>query len=225
MPDILFPSGAGEAAGYLAVPTALRGPATIVLQEWWGLDDHIRSVCDQLATAGFFALAPDLHAEAEGEPGAAQPTMTEQAEREMCAAAGFLASQRGVDSSGVAALGFGLGGGLALRAAATCPQIGAAVIYYALIPGEPDFTDIKGPVLGHFGTADTFISLKTAKGLETDIRSAGVDVTFEKYTGAGHGFFDDSDRQGTYDAQTALISWQRTIGFLRHTLAARARAI
>src|SRR5450759_587476 len=61
MPDIEFPTSAGTAPGYLAVPAGERGPATIVLQEWWGLDEHIRSVCDRFAAEGFFALAPDLY--------------------------------------------------------------------------------------------------------------------------------------------------------------------
>jgi Dienelactone hydrolase family len=50
MPDIEFPTSAGTAPGYLAVPTSKSGPAKIVLQEWWGLDNHILSVCDRLAT-------------------------------------------------------------------------------------------------------------------------------------------------------------------------------
>ena len=83
--------------------------------------------------------------------------------------------------------------------------------------GKPDFTGIKGPVLGHFGTADEFISLRDAKVLETELRTAGVDVTFDKYTGAGHAFFD-TNRLGTYDATAAVGSWQRTVRFLRDAL-------
>ncbi len=61
MPDIEFPTSAGTAPGYLAVPAGEQGPATIVLQEWWGVDEHIRSICDRFAAEGFFALAPDLY--------------------------------------------------------------------------------------------------------------------------------------------------------------------
>jgi carboxymethylenebutenolidase len=73
--------------------------------------------------------------------------------------------------------------------------------------GKPDFSNIKGPVLGHFGTADTFITLRDAKALETELRTAGVDVTFDKYTAAGHAFFNDTNRLGTYDADAARRSW------------------
>lgn len=225
MPEVEFPTSTGMALGYLAVPEAERGPATIVLHEWWGLDDHIRSVCDRLATEGFFALAPDLF----GGETTTQPTEAEQkmmalsmdrAEQDICGASEFLASQPGAEGEGVAAVGFCLGGGLSLWAAASCPRIAAAVTYYYVMPhGKPDFTGITGPVLGHFGTADTFITLKEAKALEAELRSAGVNVTFDKYTGAGHAFFNDTDRLGTYDAAAAERSWKRTVGFLHATLA------
>jgi carboxymethylenebutenolidase len=224
MPDIEFPTSAGAAPGYFAHPVTGHGPATIVLQEWWGLDEHIRSVCDRLAADGFFALAPDLF---RGEP-TTEPSEAEQkamalsmeaAEQEMCGAADFLASQPGVEGQGVGSLGFCLGGGLSLWAAATCPQITAAVTYYYVMPhGKPDFSKIKGPVLGHFGTNDDFISHEEAKALESELRAAGVDVTFHYYEGAGHAFFNDTNRLGTYDADIAQTSWERTLSFLRGAL-------
>jgi len=209
----------------MAVPAAGHGPAAIVLQEWWGVDEHIRSLCDRLAGEGFFALAPDLYrGETATEPSVAQQKMMalsmDQAERDMCAAAEFLASQPGFEGPGVGAVGFCLGGGLSLWAAATCPQISAAVTYYYVMPhGKPDFTGIKGPVLGHFGTADEFIPLEQAKALESELRAAGVDVNFHYYEGAGHAFFNDIDRLGTYDPDAAESSWERTVNFLRSALA------
>jgi carboxymethylenebutenolidase len=225
MPDIEFPTNAGAAPGYLAEPADGHGPATIVLQEWWGLDEHIRSVCDRLAAEGFFALAPNLF---RGEP-TAQPSEAEQkamalsmdqAELDMCGAAEFLASRPGMEGPGVGSVGFCLGGGLSLWAAATCPQITAAVTYYYVMPhGKPDFSKIKGPVLGHFGTNDEFISHEEANALESELRAAGVDVTFHYYDGAGHAFFNDIDRLGNYDPELAQTSWERTVSFLRGALA------
>ena len=61
MPDIEFATSAGTTSGYLAAPSGGNGLATIVLQEWWGLDDSVRSICDRFAAEGFFALAPDLY--------------------------------------------------------------------------------------------------------------------------------------------------------------------
>jgi carboxymethylenebutenolidase len=224
MPDIEFPTSAGTSPGYLAVPAGEHGPATIVLQEWWGVDEHIRSVCDRLAAEGFFALAPDLYrGETTTQPSEAEQKMMAlsmgEVEKEMCGAAEFLASQPGVEGKGVGSLGFCLGGGLSLWAAAACPQITAAVTYYYVMPhGKPDFTKIKGPVLGHFGTADEFVPLDAAKALEAELRDAGLDVTFYYYEGAGHAFFNDTDRLGTYDESATRISWERTVSFLRSAL-------
>jgi len=225
MPDIEFPTSAGTSPGYLAVPAGGRGPATIVLQEWWGVDEHVRSICDRFAAEGFFALAPDLFGgETTTQPSEAQQKMMalsmDQVEKDMCGAADYLASQSGFEGNGVGSVGFCLGGGLSVWAAATCPDITAAVTYYYVMPhGKPDFTNIKAPVLGHFGTADDFIPEEDARKLESELREAGVDATFHFYEGAGHAFFNDTDRLGTYDKDLAQLSWERTVSFLRSALA------
>jgi carboxymethylenebutenolidase len=225
MPDIEFSTSSGPAPGYLATPASGGGPATIVMQEWWGLEEHIRSICDRLAAEGFFALAPDLfRGDTTTQPSEAEQKMMalsmDQAEKDMCGAADFLTSQDGVQGAGVGAVGFCLGGGLAIWAAAACPQITAAVTYYYVMPhGKPDFTKITGPVLGHFGTADEFVSVEAAKALEAELRDAGAEVSFEFHDGAGHAFFNDTNRLGTYDKLAADASWERTVGFLRSSLA------
>ena len=67
-----FPSNGHSAKGYLAMPAAGKGPGVIVIQEWWGLVGHIKSVCDRFAAAGYSALAPDLyHGQTATEPDAA----------------------------------------------------------------------------------------------------------------------------------------------------------
>ncbi len=224
MPDLEFPTSAGPAPGYLAAPAGEQGPATIVLQEWWGVEDHVRSVCDRLAAEGFFALAPDLfEGETTTQPSEAEQKMMalnmEKVEQQMCGAAEFLASQPGFQGTGVGSVGFCLGGGLSVWAAANCPRVTAAVSYYYVMPhGKPSFAAVKGPVLGHFGTADEFISQEQAQALETELRQAGVDTTFHYYDGAGHAFFNDTNRLGTYDLAAAQSSWERTVSFLRGAL-------
>jgi carboxymethylenebutenolidase len=84
--------------------------------------------------------------------------------------------------------------------------------------GKPDFSTVTGPLLGHFGTADQFIPHDDAKALESELRDAGLDVTFHYYDGAGHAFFNETDRLGTYDADAAQLSWGRTVSFLRDAL-------
>jgi carboxymethylenebutenolidase len=225
MPDIEFPTSAGAAPGYLAVPDGEHGPGVIVLQEWWGVDEHIRSLCDRLAAEGFYALAPDLYkGETTTQPSEAQQKMMAlsmgEVEQQMCGAADYLASQPGFEGPGVGAVGFCLGGGLAVWAAATCPNIAAAVTFYYVMPhGKPDFSAIDGPVLGHFGTADEFIPTEDANKLEAELKDAGVDTTFHYYEGAGHAFVNDTNRLGTHDPELAQLAWGRTVDFLRSALA------
>jgi carboxymethylenebutenolidase len=224
MPDIEFPTSHGPTPGYLARPAGEQGPATIVLQEWWGLDSHIRSVCDRFAEAGFFALAPDLYRgeTAQGPDEAQQKMMAlsmETVEQDMCGAAEYLGSLPGVQGPQVGSVGFCLGGGLSVWAAASCPNIGAAVTFYYVMPhGKPDFSKITGPLLGHFGTSDEFISADEAKALEQELRDAGVRVSFQFYENAGHAFFNDTNRLGTYDREAAELAWERTLSFLREAL-------
>jgi carboxymethylenebutenolidase len=226
MPEVEFESNGASAPGYLAVPEDGGGAATIVLQEWWGVDDHIRSVCDRLAHEGFLALAPDLYrGETTTQPDEAQQLMMalnmEQAEKDMRGAVDFLAAHEGFQGEGVGSVGFCLGGGLSVWAASANPKVAATVTYYYVMPhGKPDFSRIRGPVLGHFGEQDAFVSVEDAKALEQEMRDAGVDARFEFYPGVGHAFFNDTDRLGTFDADAADLSWQRTVAFFNENLGA-----
>jgi carboxymethylenebutenolidase len=224
MPQVEFKANGSTATGYLAVPESGSGPGVVVLQEWWGLDDHIRSVCDRLAADGFVALAPDLyHGETASEPGEAQQKMMalsmDQAEVEMSGAVDYLAELDASTGDGVGSIGFCLGGGLSVWAASVNPKITAVVSFYYVMPhGKPDFTKIDAPVLGHFGTADDFIPVETAEALLSDLREAGVKAEFVFYEGAGHAFFNDTNRLGTYDPDAAARAWARSTEFLAENL-------
>jgi carboxymethylenebutenolidase len=224
MPQVEFKANGSTATGYLAVPASGSGPGVVVLQEWWGLDDHIRSVCDRLAGDGFVALAPDLyHGETADQPGDAQQKMMalsmDQAELEMSGAVDYLAELEAATGDGVGSIGFCLGGGLAVWAASVNPKIRAVVSYYYVMPhGKPDFTQIDAPVLGQFGTADDFIPVATAEALLAELREAGVAAEFVFYEGAGHAFFNDTNRLGTYDADAGARAWARSTEFLAEHL-------
>ncbi len=224
MPDVELQVNGQTAPGYLAVPGSGSGPGTIVLQEWWGLEDHIKDVCDRLAGEGFLALAPDLYrGETTEQPDEAEQKMMamsiEQTEKDMRGAVQYLTAHEGFRGEGVGSVGFCLGGGLSVWAAASNPEVRATVTYYYVMPhGKPDFSNVRGPVLGHFGTADEFVPVDDAKSLEQEMSDAGVDVEFEFYEGAGHAFFNDTNRLGTYDPEAARQSWGRTTSFLQEQL-------
>jgi carboxymethylenebutenolidase len=183
-------------------------------------------VCDRLAAKGFIALVPDLYRrEPTTRPGEAQQRMMalsmDRAEKDMRGAAQHPISLGAVAGERVGAVGFCLGGILAIWAAAASPLIGATVTYCYVMPhGKPDFTNISEPVLSHFGTADEFVSPEDARALEKELRDAGVDTTFAFYEGAGHAFFNDTNRLGTYNPKVAASPWERTIAFLPEHLKA-----
>src|SRR5919201_4227864 len=224
MPVVEFEANGGTATGYLAEPEE-EGPGVVVLQEWWGLEPHIREVCDRFAQEGFFALAPDFYrGETTDQPDEAQQKMMamsmDQAEKDMRGAVDYLASHEGFEGSGVGAVGFCLGGGLAVWAGTVNPKVKAVVSYYYVMPhGKPDFAKLEAAVLGQFGTGDDFVSVDDAKALEQEIREGGGgEVEFGFYQGAGHAFFADHDRLGTYDEEHARNAWQRTVDFFKEHL-------
>jgi carboxymethylenebutenolidase len=222
MPEVEFEANGGTARGYLAEPEG-KGPGVVVLQEWWGVDDHIRDVCDRFAGEGFIALAPDLfHGETTEQPDEAEQKMMamnmDEAEKEMRGAVDYLL-EHPKSNGQVGSVGFCLGGGLSIWAAASNPKVGAAVTFYYVMPhGKPDFSRINAPVLGHFGTNDDFISVDDANALKDELQESGVEAAFEFYEGAGHAFFQDHDRLGTYDQDHARTAWGRTVDFFKRHL-------
>jgi carboxymethylenebutenolidase len=222
MPDVEFEANGGRASGYLAEPDG-EGPGIVVLQEWWGVDEHVREVCDRFAGEGFLALAPDLyHGETTDQPDEAQQKMMamnmDEAEKEMRGAVEYLLKHPKSNGK-VGSVGFCLGGGLSVWAASANPKVGAVVSFYYVLPhGKPDFSRINAPVLGHFGTNDDYISVEDAKALEQELQAAGVETAFEFYEGAGHAFFGPHNRIGTYDDEHARTAWQRTIDFFKKHL-------
>jgi carboxymethylenebutenolidase len=224
--NVEFAANGGTASGYLAEPEGGdRAPALVVLQEWWGVDDHIRDVCDRFAGEGFLALAPDLyHGETTEQPDEAQQKMMalnmEEAEKEMKGAVTFLL-EHDRSNGQVGSVGFCLGGGLSVWAATANENVGAVSTFYYVMPhGKPDFSSLNGtPIQGHFGTEDDFVSVDDAKALEAELNEAGAEAAFEFYEGAGHAFFGDHNRLGTYDSEHAGSAWNKTVDFFKRHLA------
>ena len=220
---IEFAANGGRGSGYLAKPASGSGPGLLVIQEWWGLVDHIKQVADRFAKAGFVALAPDMyHGETTTSPDDAGRLMMaldiEHAGKDLRGAAEHLLSLDAVTSKTVGALGFCMGGQLALYAAVEHPQIAACVDFYGIHPEvKPDFAKLKGKVLCHWGKDDAFVTPDAAKALVDAIRAAGGTVETHTYD-AGHAFFNDS-RPDAYDEESAKLAWDRTLTFLRAALA------
>ena len=220
-----FASNGGTARGYLATPAVGTGIPLVVIQEWWGLVPHIIDVCDRFAAEGFVALAPDLYrGETTTEPDEAGKLMMamniEQAAKDMAGAVDEVGLLAGGDRVGVT--GFCMGGGLALVLATQRPdKVKAVVPWYGIIPWpdlEPDWSRLDAPVLGHFAENDGFFTPEAVADLADTLESLDKDAELIVHPGVDHAFFNDT-RPEVYDAETAGMCWQQTIGFFKTNLA------
>jgi carboxymethylenebutenolidase len=216
----------GKAHGYLSLPPSGAGPGLIVLQEWWGLVDHIKSVADRFADAGYVVLAPDLYkGKSATSPDEAQRLMMSLdlpfAAQALGGAAEYLRAHEAVHPKRVGVLGFCMGGQLALYAATIHPEmIDAVVDFYGVFnPNVPvNLKALRAPVLAHFGVHDASIPREKADRLLREMAHAGAECDGYFYE-AGHAFFNDS-RDAVYNAQAAQLAWTRTLEFLHINLEA-----
>ena len=225
--NVHFSSNNRNVAGYLATPSAGRGPGVIVIQEWWGLDDHIVSICDRLATEGFVALAPDLYggrvAHGSDDAGAMmQQLPVEQAAADLGGSVDFLLGHDQVTGTQVGAVGFCMGGGFVLLLAAQQgDKIAAAVPFYGVGPAIPDtYTTLTADLQGHYGEQDGTYPVADARRLEQQLEAESQGSVEFFYYDAGHAFNNDTDRMGTYDPDAAQAAWTRTVDFLHAHLPA-----
>lgn len=221
---ITFASNGSEASGYLSAPALGNGPGVVVIQEWWGLVPHIKSIVDRFAQAGFLALAPDLyHGKATKSPDEAGKLMMamniDQAERDLAGAIQHLQSHPHNSTGKVGTVGFCMGGALSLYAASKNPEVSACVIFYGGHPNvQPDLAALKSPLLGLYAEKDGFVTVASVRELERKLISLGKDYEFHIYPGVDHGFFND-ERSEVFNREAAEDAWSRTLQFFRRHLA------
>ncbi len=221
---IEFPANGHSASGYVALPPSSRGAGVLVIQEWWGLVDHIKDVCDRLAREGFVALAPDFyHGTATKSPDEAGKLFMAlniaKAGADLRGAADALLARPEVTSKRVGAVGFCMGGQLAMYAGAEYPdRIAATVNFYGIHPNvRVDPAKLKVPLLAHFAKRDNSVKEADARALVRKIELAGGSVVAYYYD-ADHAFFNDT-RPTVYDKECARTAWDRTLAFLRANIA------
>jgi carboxymethylenebutenolidase len=221
-----FPSNGSAGSGYLAVPESGSGPGVVVIQEWWGLNDQIKEVCDRYASEGFVALAPDLYrgkaTTKEDEAGQLMMALNiEQAAKDMAGAVDYLKGHDAVTGRGIGVTGFCMGGGLALWLATLRPDdVKAVVPYYGLIPwpaAQPDWSKLQAAVQGHYAENDDFASPETARKLEEELKGHGAAAEFFIYPGVGHAF-TNHHRPEVFHEEHSQIAWERTVAFFRANL-------
>jgi carboxymethylenebutenolidase len=222
-----FPSNGSTGGGYLAPAHEGAGLGVVVVQEWWGLVDHIVDVCDRFAAEGFTALAPDLYhgkTVPNKEPDEAAKALMaldlERAARDLSGAVDYLQAHDAVRGHGVAIVGFCMGGGLALWLATLRPDaVRAAVPFYGIAPkgAEPNWSAMTAAVEGHYAEHDDMASPDAVAAFEARLTDLGKEVRIFTYPNTGHAFFNDT-RPEVYEEDAARQAWVRTLEFLRAKL-------
>src|SRR5215216_2879553 len=197
-------------------------PAVVMIHEWWGLNDNIKDMADELASEGYVVLAADLYnGEVATTPDKAMQLVgtvrenPEQAISNLQSAVQYLASLPNVNSSRIASLGWCFGGGQSLQLALNSEQnpLAATVIYYGnLVNDANELSKINWPVLGIFGDQDQSIPVESVNAFEQALNETGVTNEIYIYPGVGHAFANPSG--DNYAPKETADAWKKTVVFL-----------
>ncbi len=215
-----FPSNGHTCSGYFAG----KGPAVVVIQEWWGLVPHIEDLVDRFAGAGFAAIAPDLyHGKTTKSPDEATKMLmeldVERAGKEISGAGAYLLQRPECTSSKYGVVGFCMGGALAQYAATVDPDhVGAAVSFYGGFKKVPtQWEKLAAPLLLIYGENDKGVPAEQGRELAEKLRGMGKDVDLVIEPDADHAFFNDT-RPEVYNEDAAAHAWRRTLDLFRRSL-------
>ena len=205
-----------QLGGYRADPAGAPKGAVVVIQEIFGVNHHIRAVCDRLASEGYVAIAPAIFDRVEPDFQCGYTPDEVAVARKFVAnpdwAAMLRDTQAAIDAvknvGPVGIIGFCLGGSIAYAAATRLTGLSAAVGYYGGAIGRFADDQPKVPTQLHFGEKDAGIPLSD---VET-IRAKRPEVEIYVYPLAQHGFH--CDERASYDKASAEIAWPRTLSFL-----------
>lgn len=198
-----------------------RHPGVVLIQEWWGIEPHIRDLAQRLATEGFVVAVPDLyHGKIATEPDDAQKMLMmisgniDKAAKEIIGALETVKAMPNVEPKKQGLIGFCAGGFMTFVVAARYPELGAVVPFYAYgyDPTPEEAAKVNAPVLAFFGKQDPSVS---PEKVEQAYRQAGKDYTQKVYD-AGHAFMNPD--HGAGDEQAAADAWRIMVNFLKEKL-------
>lgn len=226
---VQYPSGNVTMKAFVAAPqTKEKRPAVIVIQEWWGLTDHIKDIARRYAAEGYVAIAPDLYSRLghalttdAGEAGKLMNTLKqEDGLTDLNATVAYLTSVPEVDGARIGVTGFCMGGSYALMLPCVNPAIKAAVPFYGQVP-NPDapLQKLSAPVLYLYGEDDGWITKADVQRLAAALKKYNKPGEIKTYPGAPHAFFRDND-PSVYRPEAAKDAWGRTKAFFKQHLGA-----
>ena len=224
---VQYPSGNVVMKAFVAAPQAKeKRPTIIVVQEWWGLTDHIKDIARRYAGEGYIAIAPDLYSRLghalttdAGEAGKLMNTLQqEDGLADLNATVTYLKSAPEVDATRIGITGFCMGGSYALMLPCVNPAIKAAVPFYGQVP-NPDtpIQKLACPVLYLYGEDDGWITKADVQRLAAALKKYGKTGEIKTYPGAPHAFFRDTD-PSVYRPEAANDAWGRAKAFFKRHL-------
>ena len=214
--DVVIPSRQARLRGFLALPDGPGPhPGVVVIHEVHGLNDNIRDITGRLAAEGYASLAVDLFSERNRVICMARlmgGTLTGQggfAVNDLQASADFLIAQPSVDPQRIGAVGFCMGGGLAIAWGYRDRRLCAIAPFYATNPRPLSAARRLCPVVGSYPGRD--FTARSGRKLDTRLSEAGVVHDIKIYPGARHSFFNDQGK--AYDAAASTDAWERVLAF------------
>lgn len=210
-------------SGFLSKPVeAGRYPGIVMIHEWWGLNDQVKSMADILAGEGYVVLAVDLF---DGKVATTIPDAQdnirnnppEKTVPKMKAAVKYLRKLPDADPGKIASLGWCYGGGQSFLLG-TSEDLQATVIYYGQVSADRTVLGgLKEPVIGFFGAEDASIPVPGVRDFENALKEQGTPVDIYIYDGAGHAFANPTNTQA-FRKEQALDAWAKTLLFLKRNL-------
>jgi len=216
----------GATTAYVARPQTKAAAGVVLIQEWWGINDHIRDLTGRYANEGYLCVAPDLY---RGKV-AADPQEAATLMNALAIADGMETIRKVIDAAAetydvrtFGITGFCMGGTFSLRAACEIPTLGAAAPFYGDVPEDAVLARLSVPTLFIAGTRDAWINPAKVNGLKEAAQKYNLPVEVVSYD-ADHAFFNDT-RPQVYDEKAAADAWQRVLThFKKHLLHQAARS-
>ena len=211
--ELSFETANGTTSAYVAKPDGDAMRAVLVIQEWWGVNAHIKDICGRYADEGFIAIAPDLYRGkiAKNPDEAGQMMHALELDDGVDTIKNAIDNARdkfGVSHFGIT--GYCMGGTYALRSACLLEGISAAAAFYGDIPEEDVLAKLTVPTLFISGTKDKWINPEKVAQLEDIVERHELPLQSIKYD-ADHAFFNDT-RPEVYDATAARDAWALVVG-------------
>ena len=220
---VQFSSSGLNMHAFIAQPAATGPrPGVLVIQEWWGLNEHIRNVASRLAAAGYITLAPDLYSRfghvvtthADEANRLMQSLKESDAIKDLTTSLEYLSRMKDVNPQRLGVLGFCMGGSFALQLACASTQLRAAAAFYGQVPPPDQLRHLRSPVLFAYGGHDAWVPRQDVERLRHVLAAGPSGGEVRIYEEAGHAFFNDT-RPDAYHARAATDIWQHTLAFFK----------